>query len=113
MILLPFWFDICLVHISKLLDIGETVDEKSMRCVERMTIHLVEGVSGRVGISEFNKSISMRAQPCKIRGRCVGNDLPIAFSSLVVPWHRDIIGLYCGTFSCKRFRDFCQKFLKF
>src|SRR6266566_2486790 len=70
MILLPFWFDICLVHIGKLLDIGKTVDEKGMRYVERMSVHLVEGVSGRVGISEFNKDISMRARLYKIRRRC-------------------------------------------
>ena len=114
MILFPFWFDICLVHIGKLLNIGKTVDEKGMLCVERMTVHLVEGVNGRVGISEFNKGISMRARLYKIRRRYVcGLDLPMAFSGLVVPWHRDIIGFYCGTFPCKLFRDFCQKFLNF
>jgi hypothetical protein len=69
MILLPFWFDISLVHIGKLLDIGKTVDEKGIFSVELMTVHLVEGVSGRVGISEFNKGISMRARLYKIRRR--------------------------------------------
>jgi hypothetical protein len=42
-----------------------------MRYVELMTVHLIEGVSGRVGISEFNKGISMRARLYKIRQRCV------------------------------------------
>jgi hypothetical protein len=114
MILLTLWFDIRLVPFGKLLDIGKAVDEKGMLCVELMTVHLVEGMSGRVGISEFNKGISMRTHLAQNTTEMwVSCDLPIAFSRLVVPRHRDIIRLDCGTFPCKLFCDFCQKLLKF
>jgi hypothetical protein len=69
---------------------------EGMLCVEWMAVHLVEGMSGCVGVSEFNNGISMRARLDKIRRIC-GLDLPMALSGLVVPWQGDIIGgLDCG-----------------
>lgn len=112
MVFLPYWFNICLIHISKLLNIGKSVDEEGMFCVEWMTIHLVEGVSGCVGVSEFNNGISMRARLDKMR-RISVLDSPIALSGFIVPWQGDIIGLDCGAFPCKLLRDFCQKLLLF
>ena len=112
MILLPLWFDICLIQIGKLLNIGKAIDEEGMLCVERMAIHLVEGMIGCVGVSEFDDGISMRARLDKIRQRR-GLDLPMALSSLVVPWQGNIIGLDCSAFPCKLLRNFCQESLKF
>jgi hypothetical protein len=36
-------------------------------CIERITVHCVEGVSGRISISEFDKDISMRARLVRLR----------------------------------------------
>jgi hypothetical protein len=83
-----------------------------MLCVEWMSVHLIESVSGCVGVSEFNNGISMRARLVKIQRIC-GLDLPIALSGFIVPWQGDIIGLDCGALPCKLLRDFCQKLLKF
>ena len=112
MVLLPLWFDICLIQIGKLLNICKAIDEKGMLCVERMAIHLVEGMSGCVGVSKFNDGISVQAQLDKIRQRH-GLDLPMALSSLVVPWQDNIIRLDRGTLPCKLLRNFCQESLKF
>ena len=60
MVFFPYWFNICLIHIGELLNIGKSVHEEGMFCVEWMSIHLVESVSGCVGVSEFNNGISMR-----------------------------------------------------
>ena len=113
MVLLPLWFDICLIQIGKLLDIGKAVDEEGMLCVERMTVHLVEGMSSCVSISEFNNGISMRGSSVtRYERRICGLDSPMALSSLVVPWQGDIIRLDCGALPCKLLRDFFQKSVK-
>ena len=112
MMLLPLWFDICLIQIGKLLNICEAIDEEGVLCVERMAIHLVEGMSGCVGVSEFDDGISMQARLDKMRQRRE-LDLPMALSGLVVPWQGNIIGLDRGTFPCKLLRNFCQESLKF
>ena len=38
-----------------------------MLCVKWMTIQFIEGISGRIGISEFDKGVSMRFQFDKVR----------------------------------------------
>jgi hypothetical protein len=60
MVLFSLWIYIRLIYLSKFLDVGKAVDEECMLCVERMAIHLVEGVNCRVCVSEFDKGISIR-----------------------------------------------------
>ena len=61
-VLFALWFHISLIYVGKVFDIGETIDEKSMFCVEWMSVQLVEGVRSRIGISEFDECVSMRVQ---------------------------------------------------
>lgn len=75
-----------------------------MSCVEWMSIQLVERIRSGIGISEFDESVSMRFQNDSIY--TTRRNLPVALSRLFVPWHRDIIRLYCGTFSCELLCDF-------
>ena len=76
-----------------------------MLCVERMAVHLVEGVNCRVCVSEFDEGISMRGSTLQVMAY-MWVDLPMTLSGPVVPRHGDIIGFDGGTFPCKLFHDF-------
>jgi hypothetical protein len=58
-VLFARWIDISLIKIGKVFDIGETINEESMFCVEWMSIQLIERICGRIGIPEFDESVSM------------------------------------------------------
>jgi hypothetical protein len=111
MVFFSLWFFVCLIDVGKLFNVGKTVDQERMTCGERMSIQFIEGICGCVGVSKFDKGISMWARFDKVATQMrVGS--PLALSSPVVPWHGNIIGSDRGAFSCKRFRDFFQKFLE-
>lgn len=59
-VLFARWIDISLIYIGKVFDIGESIDEEGVFCVEWMSIQLVERICGRISISKFDESVSMR-----------------------------------------------------
>jgi hypothetical protein len=112
MVFFSLWFYVCLIEFGKLFNVCKTVDEERMLCVEWMPVQFIEGIYGCVGVSEFDKGISMQARLDKLRIRCEWTH-PWLFPVLSFHGMEISSGLMTAPFRVNSFVIFAKSFSSF